>query len=166
MLTFACELQVQIYKTTFNLQVLFKIFFKKFIYMAKNRSECPLSYSLDVFGDKWSLLIIRDLMFTNKCTYNDFIKSDEGIATNILAARLKSLEENDIVEKLEHPDSKAKKLYKLTQKGIELLPIIMEIYIWTDKYFTMSAELKATIKEAKKDKDKFIKQVLKELKSK
>jgi DNA-binding HxlR family transcriptional regulator len=133
--------------------------------MIKTRSECPLSYSLDVFGDKWSLLIIRDLMFTNKCTYNDFIKSDEGIATNILAARLKSLEENEIIEKLEHPDSKAKKLYKLTQKGIELLPIIMEIYIWTDKYFTMPAELKATIKEAKKDKDKFIKQVLKELKS-
>lgn len=134
--------------------------------MIQPRSECPLSYSLDVFGDKWSLLIIRDLMFTNKCTYNDFIKSAEGIATNILAARLKSLEENGIIEKLEHPDSKAKKLYKLTQKGIELLPIIMEIYIWTDKYFTMSAELKATINEAKKDKEKFIKQVLKELKSK
>jgi DNA-binding HxlR family transcriptional regulator len=105
-------------------------------------------------------------MFTNKCTYNDFIKSAEGIATNILAARLKSLEENGIIEKLEHPDSKAKKLYKLTPKGIELLPIIMEIYIWTDKYFAMSAELKATIKEAKKDKEKFIKQVWKELKAK
>ena len=90
--------------------------------MIQPRSECPLSYSLDVFGDKWSLLIIRDLMFSNKCTYNDFIKSDEGIATNILAARLKSLEENGIIDKLEHPDSKAKKLYKLTNKGIELLP--------------------------------------------
>ena len=134
--------------------------------MVQPRSECPLSYSLDIFGDKWSLLIIRDLMFTNKCTYNDFIKSAEGIATNILAARLKALEENGIIVKLDHPDSKAKKLYKLTQKGIELLPIIMEIYIWTDKYFAMSAELKATIKEAKKDKEKFIKQVVKELKSK
>lgn len=134
--------------------------------MIQPRSECPLSYSLDVFGDKWSLLIIRDLMFTNKCTYNDFIKSDEGIATNILAARLKSLEENGIIDKLEHPDSKAKKLYKLTQKGIELLPIIVEIYIWTDKYFAMSADLKATIKEAKKDKEKFIKQITNELKAK
>ena len=134
--------------------------------MIQPRSECPLSYSLDVFGDKWSLLIIRDLMFTNKCTYNDFIKSDEGIATNILATRLKSLEENGIIDKLEHPDSKAKKLYRLTQKGIELLPIIVEIYLWTDKYFIMPEGLKATIKEAKKDKEKFIKQVTKELKFK
>lgn len=134
--------------------------------MVQPRSECPISYSLDVFGDKWSLLIIRDLMFTNKCTYNDFMKSAEGIATNILAARLKSLEENGIIEKLEHPESKAKKLYKLTSKGIELLPIMMEIYFWTEKHVAISAELKATIKEAKKDKEKFILQVRKKLESK
>lgn len=132
----------------------------------KKRSDCPLSCSLDVFGDKWSLLIIRDLMFGNKCTYNDFLKSEEGIATNILASRLKGLEENGVIEKSAHPDSKAKNLYKLTTKGIDLLPIIMEIYIWSDKYYEMPAELKATIKEAKKDKDKFVKQVTKELKTK
>ena len=85
---------------------------------SKKRSDCPLSQSLDVFGDKWSLLIIRDLMFGNKCTYNDFLKSEEGIATNILATRLKGLEENGIIEKSAHPDSKAKNLYKLSAKGI------------------------------------------------
>jgi DNA-binding HxlR family transcriptional regulator len=132
---------------------------------SKKRSECPLSCSLDVFGDKWSLLIIRDLMFGNKRTYNDFLKSEEGIATNILASRLKGLEENGIIEKSAHPDSKAKILYKLTTKGIDLLPIIMEVYIWSDKYMTIPANIKATIKEAKKDKDKFIKQVTKELKA-
>lgn len=132
----------------------------------KKRSDCPLSCSLDVFGDKWSLLIIRDLIFSKKSTYNDFLKSGEGIATNILASRLKGLEENGIIEKLEHPDSKAKVLYQLTQKGIDLLPIIMEVYIWSDKYLDIPANLKATIKEAKKDKDKFIKQVTKELKAK
>ncbi len=131
----------------------------------KKRSDCPLSCSLDVFGDKWSLLIIRDLMFQNKCTYNDFLKSAEGIATNILASRLKGLEENGVIEKSAHPDSKAKILYKLTQKGIDLLPIIMEVYIWADKYLTIPTNIKATIKEAKKDKDKFIKQVTKELKA-
>ena len=131
----------------------------------KKRSDCPLSCSLDVFGDKWSLLIIRDLMFQNKCTYNDFLKSAEGIATNILASRLKGLEENGVIEKSAHPDSKAKILYKLTQKGIDLLPIIMEVYIWADKYLTIPNNIKATIKEAKKDKDKFIKQVTKELKA-
>jgi len=132
----------------------------------KKRSDCPLSQSLDVFGDKWSLLIIRDLMFGNKCTYNDFLKSAEGIATNILATRLKGLEENGIIEKSAHPDSKAKILYKLTTKGIDLLPIIMEVYIWSEKYFRIPADVKATIKEAKKDKDKFVKQVSKELKTK
>ncbi len=132
----------------------------------KKRSDCPLSQSLDVFGDKWSLLIIRDLMFGNKCTYNDFLKSEEGIATNILASRLKGLEENGVIEKSAHPDSKAKILYRLTQKGIDLLPIIMEVYIWSDKHMTIPANIKARIKEAKKDKDKFVKQVTKELKSK
>ena len=132
----------------------------------KKRSDCPLSCSLDVFGDKWSLLIIRDLMFGNKCTYNDFLKSEEGIATNILASRLKGLEENGVIEKSAHPNSKAKILYRLTPKGIDLLPVIMELYIWSDKYYEMPAELKATIKEAKKDKDKFVKQITKELKIK
>jgi len=142
------------------------VFLRYFMKTDKKRSDCPLSGSLDVFGDKWSLLIIRDLMFGNKCTYNDFLKSEEGIATNILASRLKGLEENGVIEKSAHPDSKAKNLYKLTPKGIDLLPIIMEIYIWSDKYYEMPAELKATIKEAKKDKDKFVKQVTKELKTK
>lgn len=129
------------------------------------RSDCPLSGSLDVFGDKWSLLIIRDLMFFRKSTYNDFLKSDEGIATNILASRLKGLEENGLIEKLVHPESKAKNLYRLTLKGIDLLPILMEVYIWSDKYFTIPADIKETIREAKKDKDKFAKQLTKELKN-
>lgn len=132
----------------------------------KKRSDCPLSCTLDIFGDKWSLLIIRDLMFGNKCTYNDFLKSAEGIATNILASRLKGLEENAIIVKLVHPDSKAKILYRLTQKGIDLLPIIMEVYIWSDKYLTIPADIKATIKEIQKDKDKIVKQLTKDLKSK
>lgn len=132
----------------------------------KKRSDCPLSCSLDVFGDKWSLLIIRDLMFGNKSTYNDFLKSAEGIATNILASRLKGLEENGIIEKSAHPDSKAKILYKLTTKGIDLLPIILEVYIWSEKYLTFPDDIKTTIKEAKKDKDGFVKAMTKELKKK
>ena len=127
--------------------------------MNKKRSECPLSCALDIFGDKWSLLIIRDLMFENKCTYNDFLKSQEGIATNILASRLKELEENGIIEKSAHPDSKAKKLYRLTSKGIDLLPILIEVYIWSDKYFTIPADVKEVIQEAKKDKEKFENQI-------
>lgn len=130
----------------------------------KKRSDCPISCSLDIFGDKWSLLIIRDMMFFNKSTYGDFLKSAEGIATNILASRLQGLEENKLVEKLEHPDSKAKVLYKLTQKAIDLLPMIVEIHLWAEKYFDVPADIKAMIKEAKKGKDEFIKTTTRQLK--
>ena len=130
----------------------------------KKRSECPISCSLDIFGDKWSLLIIRDMMFFNKSTYGDFLKSAEGIATNILASRLQGLEENKLIEKLEHPDSKAKVLYKLTPKSIDLLPIIVEIYLWAEKYFDIPAELKNLLKEAKKGKDEFIMATTRQLK--
>ena len=130
----------------------------------KKRSECPISCSLDVFGDKWSLLIIRDMMFFNKSTYGEFLKSEEGIATNILAARLQSLEENNLIVKLNHPDSKAKVLYKLTEKGIDLLPIIVEIQLWAEKYFAIPADIKVIVKDANKDKNEFVKSMTKKLK--
>lgn len=130
----------------------------------KKRSVCPISCSLDIFGDKWSLLIIRDMMFFQKSTYGDFLKSAEGIATNILASRLQSLEENQLIKKLEHPDSKAKVLYKLTQKGIDLLPIIVEIQLWAEKNFGIPDEIKAMVKDAKQDKEAFLKKMTKELK--
>lgn len=132
----------------------------------KKRSECPISCSLDIFGDKWSLLIIRDMMFANKSTYGDFLKSAERIATNILASRLQSLEDNKLIVKLEHPESKAKFLYKLTEKSIDLLPIIVEIHIWADKNFDLPIEIKAMINEAKKDKKAFIDTMTSQLKRK
>lgn len=132
--------------------------------IVKKRSDCPISYSLDIWGDKWSLLIIRDLMFKKECTYGDFLKSEEKIATNILASRLQTLEENGVIDKLEHPDSKAKVLYRLTQKGIDLLPLMIEINLWAEKYSVLPAERKAMLKEVKKDKEAFIKAWMKELK--
>jgi DNA-binding HxlR family transcriptional regulator len=129
----------------------------------KKRSDCPVSNSLDIWGDKWSLLIIRDLMFAKECTYGDFLKAPERIATNILASRLLTLEENDIIEKLDHPESKAKVLYRLTKKGVDLLPIMIEINLWAEKYFPIPADRKAMLKEVKKDKMAFIKSMTKEL---
>lgn len=129
----------------------------------KKRSDCPVSNSLDIWGDKWSLLIIRDLMFAKECTYGDFLKAPERIATNILASRLQVLEENKIIEKLDHPESKAKVLYRLTKKGIDLLPIMIEINLWAEKYFPIPADRKAMLKEVKKDKAGFIKAMTKEL---
>ncbi|MGV3766645.1 MAG: winged helix-turn-helix transcriptional regulator [Chitinophagaceae bacterium] len=130
----------------------------------KKRSDCPISRSLDVWGDKWSLLIIRDLMFSQQCTYGDFLKSEEKIATNILASRLQTLEENGLITKSDHPESKAKFLYKLTQKGIDLVPLMVEINLWADKYFTLPAERRAILKDVRKDKEAFINDQIKALK--
>jgi DNA-binding HxlR family transcriptional regulator len=102
-------------------------------------------------------------MFAKECTYGDFLKSAEGIATNILASRLEVLEENKIIEKLDHPGSKAKVLYKLTRKGVDLLPIMIEINLWAEKYFPVPDDRKVLLKEVKKDKAGFIKAMTKEL---
>ena len=131
----------------------------------KKRSNCPISSSLDVWGDKWSLLIVRDLMFAKQCTYGDFLKSEEKIATNILAARLLMLETNGIITKEEHPESKSKVLYKLTQKGIDLFPIMVEINLWADKYSNLPPARKEMLEEVKKDKQGFIEKTLSELKT-
>ena len=130
----------------------------------KKRSDCPVSCSLDIWGDKWSLLIVRDLIFAKQCTYGDFMKSGEKIATNILASRLQTLEENGIISKSDHPESKAKVLYKLTQKGIDLLPLMIEINLWAEKYYDVPADRKVMLKEVKKDKQKFIETAIKKLK--
>ncbi|MDI9860911.1 winged helix-turn-helix transcriptional regulator [Flectobacillus roseus] len=100
----------------------------------KQRSDCPLSYTLDFFGDKWSLLIIRDMMLEEKSTYGDFLSSKEKIATNILADRLSMLENNGFVTKQVAEDKKSKFVYTLTEKGIDLVPVVMEIGLWGSKY--------------------------------
>ncbi|UFH32784.1 helix-turn-helix transcriptional regulator [Chryseobacterium sp. C-71] len=131
---------------------------------SKKRSNCPISSSLDVWGDKWSLLIVRDLMFKKQSTYGEFLKSDEKIATNILASRLLMLEENGIISKQDHPDSKAKVLYKLTEKGINLLPLLIEINLWAEKYSEIPESQKRILNEVKKDKAGFIEEKIGELK--
>lgn len=124
---------------------------------SKQRTDCPISCSLDVWGDKWSLLIIRNLMFYNIHTYGEFLKTPEKIATNVLADRLVSLERAGLISKGEHPESKAKIFYSLTQMGIDLLPVMMEIGVWGDKYFKISAESKEMIRYARKNKKKLFK---------
>lgn len=124
--------------------------------MNKKRSDCPISSSLEIWGDKWSLLIIRDLMLNKECTYGEFLKADERIATNILASRLQHLLENDVIDKKDHPENKLKILYYLTEKGIDLIPIIVEINLWGDKYLSTPPDKVKMLENMKRDKDKFI----------
>jgi DNA-binding HxlR family transcriptional regulator len=117
------------------------------------RSDCPLNYGLEIFGDKWSLLIIRDLMFFGKRYYSEFICSREKISTNILAERLAWLEKENIIRKEKDKNHKQKLIYSLTEKGIDLLPIVIEIGLWSDHYGKdLNPQRDIIIGEAKKDK--------------
>lgn len=100
----------------------------------KTRSGCPLSYTLDFLGDKWSLLIMRDMLLNNKSAYGEFLASEEKIATNILADRLTMLEAYGFVTKQVASDKKSKFIYHLTEKGIALLPVILEMALFGSKY--------------------------------
>lgn len=124
------------------------------------RSTCPISTTLDILGDKWSLLIIRDMVFKGKNTYGGFLEGGEHIATNILADRLAILEWAGVISKGKHPDSKAKILYKLTPKGIDLVPILVEIIAWGEKYHDVSPRAKEFAKQIKKDKSGLIKMLM------
>ena len=94
------------------------------------RSACPISSSLDVVGDKWSLLIIRDMLVKHKKTFKEISNSDEKIAPSILSARLKLLESYKLIFKTKVPDNKKENIYLLTEKGIRLTPIIVEFSLW------------------------------------
>ncbi len=131
--------------------------------LTKKRSDCPISSSLDIFGDRWSLLIVRDLMLHKTRTYGDFTKSAEKIATNILANRLQVLEESGIIIKLPYPDNKVKGLYQLTQKGVDLIPALIEIALWGRKYVSDAEESSPFLKEVKKNKTKFLRNIMDKL---
>mgnify|MGYP006121292057 CR=1 FL=1 len=95
------------------------------------RSNCPVSCALDLVGDKWTLVIMRDMLMFGKETFKDFSESGEGIATNILSSRLKMLEEKKVVTKHKSKVNKRVNIYRLTEKGIALLPVIIELVQWS-----------------------------------
>ncbi|HTB05714.1 MAG TPA: helix-turn-helix domain-containing protein [Bacteroidia bacterium] len=114
----------------------------------KGRSKCPISCSLEIIGDKWSLLIIRDMFFMGKCTYNEFLQSPEGIATNILTDRLVKLTDMGIIK---YTGTAKRKEYSLTKMGLDLKPVIDAIGTFGMKHFEGSKEyVKEQMKEANK----------------
>jgi DNA-binding HxlR family transcriptional regulator len=106
------------------------------------RSGCPINLTLEVVGDKWSLLVIRDMMFGNRRHFRELLtKSEEGISSNILADRLKTLLDQGIITRNDDPSHKQKGIYSLTEQGIELLPILAQMSGWGYKYLPVSEEL-------------------------
>ena len=126
----------------------------------KFRSECPITSALDILGDKWILVLIKLMLIQDKKTFKDFTESDESIATNILASKLKYMEELGIITKTQIPDNKKTNLYLLTEKGLALTPIIVELSIWSDENLREHNKImkeSTEIEIMKSDKAAFIK---------
>lgn len=100
------------------------------------RSTCPISTALEFVGDRWTLLVVRDLMFAGKRHFREFLQSEEAISTNVLADRLNSLVEGGIVTKTDDPTHAQKAVYSLTEKGLELLPVLVAMSAWSQKHFS------------------------------
>jgi DNA-binding HxlR family transcriptional regulator len=107
----------------------------------EHRSGCPINLTLEVLGDKWSLLILRDMMFGRKRHFRELLKSEERISSNILADRLRRLVEQGILTKADDPTHKQKAVYSLTEQGVELLPVLAQMAVWGRKYLPVTEEL-------------------------
>ena len=123
------------------------------------KSDCPINFAMEIFGDRWTFLIVRDLMFKGKHYYGEFLLSEEKIATNTLADRLSMLESNGIVSKSNDPSHKQKIMYRLTQKGIDLVPVMVEFIMWSAKYDKNSAVEMKFVKSVKRDKVRLITEI-------
>lgn len=120
------------------------------------RSDCPINFALETFGDPWSLLIIRDIVYFGKKTYGEFLASEEGMATNILASRLVHLEQQGILLKRPCAQDKRKEEYILTDKGLDLIPILADIATWSAEYDSQTGAPAAWIALMKADREKML----------
>ena len=123
-------------------------------------SGCPIDYALDIFGDRWTLLVIRDLVFMGKRHFREFSGSPEGIASNILASRLKKLEERGVISRKPDPKNRKQVVYELTEKGIDLIPVLIEIIRWGGSHDACTAAPKAFLDRMRNDRDRLIQETV------
>ena len=128
---------------------------------ADYRSHCPVNFALESLGDRWALLIVRDMVFHGKKTYGEFLKAEEGIATNILASRLDFLERIEVIKKSPHGEDRRKDIYTLTEKGLDLIPVLFEFIKWSAKHDPLSSAVHYPrfVKQLKANRGKFNKKV-------
>jgi len=130
----------------------------------KLRTGCPIACSLDVIGDHWSLLIIRDLMFFGVHEYKDMLKSGEKISSRMLSARLKKLEHDGLIAATPHPESKRRKLYYLQPKGKDLIHVMTNIVLWAMVHLNEHLDIPDEKKNLlRKNPDSFIRQSLEQI---
>jgi len=125
----------------------------------RKRSHCPIAFALDIIGDKWSLLVLRDLFFNGKTRFSEFLAADEGISTNILSERLSRLENAGLITKSLDNANRRQFIYSPTGKGLDLLPAILEISLWSAKYDPKTAAPKMVIQRIREDRDGFVLEV-------
>jgi len=126
---------------------------------------CPIRFGMGIFGDKWTLLIVRDLMFKGKKHYGEFTDAEEKISTNILADRLAKLLENGIISKQSDPLNKSKYIYKLTRKGLDLLPMMLAMIDWSEKYDAHTEVPKEFIRKLRRNQAEFEQELIDSIRS-
>jgi len=129
----------------------------------KMRSHCPTNYALEHFGDKWSLLIIRDLMFKGKRHYNEFFESDEKVSTSVLGDRLRQLEKFGIISKGTDDVKKSRIKYSLTKKGIAMLPFMVDMIVWSGEFDKETKAGRDFLTQAINNRDQLISSIKKRL---
>lgn len=123
------------------------------------RSLCPVSCALDILGDKWTLLVLRDIIFIRKRYFREFLKSPEKIASNILSDRLKKLEMADIILRRQDPGNQRRIIYAVTEKGLSLAPTILELLRWGAEYVVVNSKHDELIRQFDLDPQKLIAEI-------
>jgi len=120
------------------------------------RSDCPIANALDLIGDRWSLLIARDLVFRGFREFGQFLEGGERISTNILSERLERLQCAGLLVRSDHPETGKKYVYRLTEKGIDLIPVLIELVLWGAKYTPNHAAPAEVLRQMRNDPDRMI----------
>jgi DNA-binding HxlR family transcriptional regulator len=118
--------------------------------------QCPVDFALGVFGDRWTLLVLRDLLLAGKQRYRDLILQKEGIATNVLASRLKKLQAHGLVERSPDPDDARQVVYTLTDKAIDLIPVLLEISRWSARHDPHTAAPASLVRRFDEDRTRLV----------
>lgn len=122
------------------------------------RSGCPIAITLDLLGDQWSLLVVRDLMFHGRRTFGEFAAAGEGVATNILTERLERLEAAGIIARTADPADRRRRIYCLTAKGIDLAPVLVEMVLWAARHERTDAP-RALVARMRRDRAGFLEEL-------
>jgi len=125
----------------------------------KRRSNCAINVGLEIYGDKWTLLILRDIMLRGKHYFGEFLKSEENIATNVLTDRLAAMESNGLIAKSVDESNRSKLIYRATPKGIDLLPLLVDMLVWGQLYDQEIANDKQLLAKAANDREGLIAEV-------